>query len=216
VSGLTFPARRQPPAGLVLMLHGVGAAPESMASLARSVADALPDVDVRVPPAPDPFEGGRGRQWFSINGIDEQNRSERIAAALPTLERLVASELAACGLGRDRLALVGFSQGAMMTLAMAASSRPPATAVGIAGRLAVDRLVGGARQPDLLLLHGAQDPVVPAGCAVEAADRFRAAGYRVRLSVQPALAHAISPAQAQAVVRHLSATFAQRREAQAA
>jgi phospholipase/carboxylesterase len=165
---------------------------------------------------PDPFEGGRGHQWFSINGVDERKRSDRIAAALPTLEKLVEAELAACRLGRDRLALIGFSQGAMMTLAMAASSHPPATAVAIAGRLAVNRFAGALSRPDLLLLHGARDPVVPAGCAVEAADRFRAAGYRVRLSVEPDLGHAISPAQAEAVVRHLSATFAQRREAQAA
>jgi predicted esterase len=52
MSGLTFPARQRPSAGLVLMLHGVGADPEAIAPLARCVADALPDVEVRVPPAP--------------------------------------------------------------------------------------------------------------------------------------------------------------------
>lgn len=216
MSGLSFSARRRLPAGLVLMLHGVGAEPDSLAPLAQAVADALPDLEVRVPPAPDPFDGGRGRQWFSIRGVDDANRAQRIADALPALDRLVAAELAACGLGRDRLALVGFSQGAMMTLALAASARPPATAVAIAGRLAVDRLVGGPHQPDLLLLHGARDPVVPVACAGEAADRFRTAGYRVRLAIEPDLSHAISPAQAEAVVRHLAAAVASRREAQAA
>jgi hypothetical protein len=38
----------------------------------------------------------------------------------------------------------------------------------------------------------------------------------VRVVVEPNLGHAISPAQAEAVARHLSATFAQRQEAQAA
>lgn len=216
MSGLTFAARRLPPEGLVLMLHGVGANPDSLAPVARRVAEALPDVAVRVPPAPDPYDGGHGRQWFSIRGVHDRNRRARIAQALPALEQLVAAELAACGLGRDRLALVGFSQGAMMTLALASSARPPATAIAIAGRLAVDRLAGGSAQTDLLLLHGAGDPVVPVDCACEAADRFRAAGYRVQLAIEPDLGHSISPAQAKLVARHLGATFAKRREARAA
>lgn len=198
--------------GLILVLHGVGANPSSLSPLAGTLAKAFPTCAVRAPPAPDPFLRGHGRQWFSIDGVTATNRPERIAAALSALERIVDTELSAVGHRRDRLALVGFSQGAMMALALAASGYPPASIVAVAGRLAVKRISRCAAPSDVLLLHGSLDPVVPLSCAYHAATELEASGRPVRLQVESGLAHAVSPTQIEATVNHLARTFSRAKQ----
>lgn len=59
---------------LLLLFHGVGANAEHMAVLATRLAQEYPQAAVLCVDAPDAFDaapGGGGRQWFSIQGIDE-------------------------------------------------------------------------------------------------------------------------------------------------
>ena len=68
---------------LLLLFHGVGANAEHMAVLATRLAQEYPQAAVLCIDAPDEFDaapGRGGRQWFSIQGIDEQNRPARVAA----------------------------------------------------------------------------------------------------------------------------------------
>lgn len=202
--------RHQPTGGaetraLVAVLHGVGSSASAMAPLAEQIAGNVPGAAVIVPDAPDRFDGGeRSWQWFSISGVDDTNRSVRIGQALPALRATLDGELERAGLGWDRLALVGFSQGAMMALALASEAEPPAAVAAVAGRLARPIAPTAARRPSVLILHGAADPVVPVACAVRAASALTEAGLSVELKIATGQGHAISSAQAAHILRHLN------------
>ena len=69
-------------AGLVIFLHGVGSQGASFAPLLAQWAVDLPTIALAAPDAPFAFDlAPDGRQWFSIKGVTEANRAERIVAA---------------------------------------------------------------------------------------------------------------------------------------
>lgn len=100
------------------------------------------------------------------------------------------------GLDSRRLALVGFSQGTMMSLYVA-PRRPAAMAavLGFSGALiGAEALAGEAvSKPPVLLIHGDADQVVPVGALPAAVTALQAAGLPVRSEVRPGLPHAIDP-----------------------
>ncbi len=182
---------------LVVFLHGVGASGADLAPLAEPLSAFLPSTAFAAPDAPARFDGGeRGRQWFSIAGVSADNRQQRIEQAREGFDRVVSAALAERGFaGRlDRVALFGFSQGAMMALDAVASGRwPVAAVVAAAGRLAgaADPLPAAAATP-ALLLHGEADAMVPAEESRRAATRLKAAGFNVEARFFARLGHAIS------------------------
>jgi phospholipase/carboxylesterase len=196
------------PRPLLVFLHGVGSSGADLAPLAESWRSALPTAAFATPDAPTPFDrGGAGRQWFSIAGVTEADRAERIAAARAGFDRTVAAAVAAQGLeGRlDRVALIGFSQGAIMALDALAGGRWPVGAiVAFAGRLAAAP-AGAATATPALLVHGAADPVIPAAETLLAAEALRAAGVAAQSLVLPGVGHMIAPAGAAAALRFLEA-----------
>ena len=96
----------------------------------------------------------------------------------------------------DRLALVGFSQGAMMSMHVAPRREAPmAGVVAISGRLLYpERLAAEARvKPPVLLVHGDQDPVVPFQDMSLAGDALVKAGFDTYGHVMQGTGHGIAP-----------------------
>ena len=182
---------------LVVFLHGVGASGADLAPLAAPLSAFLPATAFVAPDAPAQFDGGGGaRQWFSLAGVSADNRQRRIEQGREAFDRVVSAALAERGFaGRlDRVALFGFSQGAMMALDAVASGRwPVAAVVASSGRLAgAADPPPGAKATRVLLLHGEADPVVPAEESRRAATRLKAAGFAVETRFFARLGHSIS------------------------
>jgi phospholipase/carboxylesterase len=184
-----------PSESLVIFLHGVGANGADLAPLADTLFPFLPASVFASPDGPERFDGGgSGRQWFSVAGVTQANRSERVQHARAGFDRVVSSEIEKHGLaGRlDRVAFFGFSQGAIMALDAVATGRWPVRAVVAAsGRLATKP---EANDPftKILVMHGENDPVIPAQETRLAAERLRAAGFEVEAKLYPGLAHSLS------------------------
>lgn len=198
------------PRALILVLHGVGSDAASMQPLSYMLHKANPTAVVIMPDAPFPFDGGgRGYQWFSVRGVTDGNRQARIAEAVPNLEALIEAELARYSLTHYDLGVCGFSQGAMMALAIADTANPPAAIASIAGRITrpVASLRSSDRPSELLLTHGESDQIVPFACLQEAIGAFSGAGYAPKWSAIPHLGHQISNVQAQAVGVFFRSTF---------
>jgi phospholipase/carboxylesterase len=180
------PAKR-----LILVFHGVGSDPENMVPVARGLADMQPDAMVVSVASPDQSDFGRGYQWFSVAGITEANRPGRIAAAMPEFTKTVAHWQQLSGCQPQDTTLVGFSQGAIMSLE--ATLLPEAIAadvIAIAGRFA--KLP--AQLPavsDIVFLHGEQDVVVSPAHSVQASQHINAMGGATQLHVFPGLGHGI-------------------------
>lgn len=182
----TAPARQ-----LVLLFHGVGASPEGFEPLASALArDDRWVVSVRSPFASD---FGAGWQWFSVQGVTETNRSERIAEVMPRFAKTVRRWQAHTGMTPAQTVLAGFSQGAIMALESTQGDEPLATrVVAMSGRFAVP-----PRQAPAGLvwrfIHGDQDPVIGAAHSAQAAAQLQALGADARADILPGLGHGIDP-----------------------
>ena len=105
-----------------------------------------------------------------------------VRAAAPMLDAFIDDALAARGLDERDLALVGFSQGTMMSLYVGLRrARPLAGILGFSGRLSAPRLLAQEirSRPPVLLVHGDADPVVPFASLAAAETALKAAGVPV-------------------------------------
>jgi phospholipase/carboxylesterase len=181
---------------LVVLLHGVGSRGADLLPLAQGWLQSLPGSVLAAPDGPFPFDGGgSGRQWFSISGVTETNRPQRIAEARPTFDAVLRSAIDQHGLTDhlDRVALVGFSQGSIMALDAIASGRWPVGAVvAYSGRLASPQPYSPAGSPRILAVHGAADPVIPVENSIEAVTSLRELGFEADIHVLPGVGHTIT------------------------
>jgi phospholipase/carboxylesterase len=180
---------------LVIMLHGVGSSGNDLAPLANAWKSTLPGAVFASPNAPAPSSFGSGYQWFSVTGVTEDNRSERIADARQSFDKVISSIIADNGFTDklDRVAFVGFSQGTIMALDAIASGRWPVGAVvGFSGRLASPLPLQPSLKTPVLLVHGSADPVIPATESSKASATLQALGVKVEMLTLPGLPHTIS------------------------
>ena len=191
---------------LFLLFHGVGASAQHMAALAARLAQEYPQAAVLCIDAPDPFDaspGSGGFQWFSIGGITEANRPERVAAALPRFVATVRALQQHFGMDWPRTALIGFSQGAIMALeAVQAEPALAGRVLAFSGRHASAPL-HAPRDTCVHLLHGLDDRVVPPGPAIDAAERLVALGGDVTADVLPGIAHELHPRLVERAIEQL-------------
>jgi phospholipase/carboxylesterase len=191
------------PAHLALLFHGVGSSAANLVPLAELVAQARPDAMVVSVDGPHPSNLGRGREWFSVVGVTEENRPQRIAEALPLFRDTVAHWQLVSGLGADQTTLIGFSQGSIMSLeATQAGDAPAARIIALAGRFAqpVRRAPSGVR---FHFIHGAADPVIPPRFSIEAAQSLEKLGASTTVDLVPDLGHGIDMRVAKLVTGHL-------------
>jgi phospholipase/carboxylesterase len=189
------PASGGPPRSLVVFLHGFGADGDDLIGLAPYWASLLPDTEFLSPHAPYPCEMAPfGRQWFSLQSQAPESMLAGARATAPLLDAFLDEILAARGLDESRLALVGFSQGTMMSLYVGLRRpKPLAAIVGYSGALlGAEALADEIRsRPPVLLVHGDADPIVPVSALPHAAAALKAAGVEVEELLRPGLAHGI-------------------------
>lgn len=185
---------------LVVFLHGYGADGADLLGHAEPLAPHLPDTLFIAPDAPEPCAGNPfGRQWFPIprlDGSSEAEAAEGLARAAGDLNAFLDGLLAAEGLSPSQLALVGFSQGTMMSLEVAPRrAEPVACVVAFSGRLLRPEALAAeaVSRPPVLLLHGDADPMVPFEEMSVAGDALVAAGFETYGHVMKGTGHGISP-----------------------
>jgi len=180
------------PQQLVLLFHGVGATPDSLLPLGQGLAGAFAHATVVSVAAPLPSDISSGRQWFSVQGVTEANRAERVAAIMPAFLAEVRAWQQAEDVTATATALVGFSQGAIMALeATRASPTPAGRVVAIAGRFA-SLPAHAALHTTLHLIHGKSDPVIPYRHTIEAAEHLIGLGGDVTADVLPFVGHEVN------------------------
>jgi phospholipase/carboxylesterase len=117
-----------------------------------------------------------------------------VRTAAPILDAFIDSQLAHYGLTDDKLVLVGFSQGTMMSLHVAPRrQKTMAGVIGYSGRLIDPAALAteAVSKPKILLVHGEADPMVPVSSIYEARDALMAAGFEVGGYISPGLGHSI-------------------------
>ena len=174
---------------LAILLHGVGGTPADMAPLGARLADAR----VLALRAAHPFDGGaHGFQWFSVDGITEENRPARIEAALPVFVDTIRGLQHDHASGPEDTVLIGFSQGAIMALAACRDHWLARRVVAIAGRCA-PLPMRWEKRTAVRLVHGTMDGTMPADHSRRAAARLAGLGADVALELVPRAVHMLSP-----------------------
>ena len=195
--------RRGPeaPERLVILVHGYGANGADLIGLADPLMPHLPGTAFLSPDAPERSAANpAGLQWFPIPWIDGSSEEEAQAGmerAVADLDAFLDDAMAREGVAARNVALLGFSQGTMMSLHVG-PRRAEALAgiVGFSGRLlAPERLADEARtRPPVLLVHGDQDDVVPPQSLPLAAEALEAAGFeKLFAHVMKGTGHGIAP-----------------------
>ena len=195
--------RRGPeaPERLVILVHGYGANGADLIGLADPLMPHLPGTAFLSPDAPERSAAHpAGLQWFPIPWIDGSSEEEAQAGmerAVADLDAFLDDAMAREGVAARNVALLGFSQGTMMSLHVG-PRRAEALAgiVGFSGRLlAPERLADEARtRPPVLLVHGDQDDVVPPQSLPLAAEALEAAGFeKLFAHVMKGTGHGIAP-----------------------
>lgn len=180
---------------LLVLHHGVGGTAQDMVPLGQHLATQFPNafiVSVHAPYASDLGSNSAGAQWFSVQGITDENRPARVAEALPAFLHNLRYWQTTSGVEPTATAVIGFSQGAIMALEAAqAQAGLAARIVALSGRYA--QLPEHAPEKTTLhFIHGKDDPVIHYGHCVTAAERLVRLGGDITADVIPFIAHEVN------------------------
>ncbi|MEM6848574.1 MAG: alpha/beta fold hydrolase [Pseudomonadota bacterium] len=193
----TLSGQRRPPrsggapSSLVVLLHGYGADATDLIGLADVLGRAVPGAEFVSPNAPG-FTPHGGREWFPLSATrDPSDYVRGVQSAGPQLQDYLTAELERTGLTESDMALVGFSQGTMMTLHAAyRRDRPIAAVVGFSG-LHAEEGDAPVHPCPTLLVHGTSDQVLPVQMTLAASQTLNAINVPVQWHLRPGLAHGI-------------------------
>jgi phospholipase/carboxylesterase len=185
------------PKNLVILLHGYGSNGQDLISLAPEWAGGMADTLFISPDAPFPCEmSGLGFQWFSLENRRDDIMIANIQQAVPLLNNFIATCAKTYNIAYDKIALVGFSQGTMMSLYVAPRHDEVfAGVLGYSGALLDGQSILDA--PDnykkfpISLRHGDADEVVPVEMFEQAHAFLQKAGYSIEGHIVPGLGHGI-------------------------
>lgn len=190
---------------VVLLLHGLGSNGQDLISLAPLWAKDLPDTVFISPDAPfvcDMVPPGypNAYQWFSLADRAPDKVKAGIEIAQPLLHEFMDQILEQYDLTADRMALVGFSQGTMMSLYAGPRYKDQIAGVlGFSGALfGEDALGENTHTFPVCLVHGEADDVVPVAAYHHAYESLKEAGFKVSGHTTPGLPHSIDEAGIQA------------------
>lgn len=184
-----------------ILIHGRGASADDILGLAHELA--LPDIACLAPQA-------AGHTWYPYSFLAPIAHNEPgLGSALRVIEGLV-DRLGQQGLPPERVVLMGFSQGACLTLEFAARHARRYAAIaafsgGVIGPAGTRRDYAGTFAGTPVFLGCSDiDPHIPLERVRESADVFRRMGATVDERIYPRMGHAINADELAAVGRLLA------------
>jgi phospholipase/carboxylesterase len=207
-------ASAQEPLPMLLVIHGLGDKPDRRWLQAIDVAERV-KARMILPQAPTPHASGFS--WFEFTAHDDPvalaNNIRSVEARVAQMIEVLTKQRRTRG---TRVVVTGFSQGGMLSYALALLH--PALidfAMPIGGLLPEplwpDHPRGTTRSPRIHALHGAADVRVPLDTDARLVEHLNSRGYAAELTVFDGVGHAIAPAMSATAKAELSAALADRK-----
>jgi predicted esterase len=188
----------------MICVHGRGASADDILGLTQEIASN--DVACLAPQA-------AGNTWYPYSFLQPMEQNEPgLTSGLRKIGTLIKS-LEAQGITRERIALLGFSQGACLSLEYAARNAARYAGLiglsgGVVGPPGTPRAYSGSMQGTPVLLGCSDvDPHIPLERVHETADVFRALAATIDVRIYPRMGHLVNAdeiAAARAILARLT------------
>jgi phospholipase/carboxylesterase len=202
-----MPTSGNKPKQIVILLHGLGADGNDLFGLVQYFQEVLPEAYFISPDAPfacdmAPF----GKQWFSLQDRSEAALVKEVKASAVVINQFIDQLLEKFELNDNQVALIGFSQGSMLSLYTAL--RRPKALMGVlaySGALLAPNSLATelVSKLPICLLHGKQDNIVPFEAFEEALAALQKYKVEVHGYSSEHLGHGIDPSGVEIGTRFL-------------
>lgn len=199
------------PKKIILFLHGVGADGNDLIDIAHVLAPLFPDAHFLSPNAPFQYDMAPfGYQWFNFRDTSEENLLNGLNKAMPHLNEFVDHQLKRFNLTEQDLAVIGFSQGSMIALhTFPRRAKPIALIAGLSGALIAPNLLEKElkSKPQILLMHGEKDQVVPIKFMKLSSTALSRLGFDIKTHTYHSLEHNINQEEIAEIIKELKDKF---------
>ena len=171
----------------VILCHGYGGDGKDISIVGHYWKNFLPDTLFICPDAPEVCKDNpEGFQWFDLMDQTEDEILSKSLIAEGKLNKLIDEVKESNQLKIDQISLVGFSQGCMISLQTALKRKDKIKClIGYSGKiLNQDHLRKNIHsRPEIYLMHGDIDNVVPLNSLLEAKEFFSKQKYEISTKI---------------------------------
>ena len=181
------PLSKNKPKQVVVLCHGYGGDGKDISTLAINWQRFLPDAIFLCPNAPEVCSiNPNGYQWFDLTIEREEVILEKSLVAEEKLNRFLNQVLDNLQLESKNLALVGFSQGCMISIQLGLKRKKQVNClIGYSGKVINQKHLSDNinSRPKIFLMHGQNDTIVSPTYLLEAKEYLKNHGINTRTKI---------------------------------
>ena len=178
------PLSKNKPRHAIVLCHGYGGDGEDISSLAINWQRFLPDAIFLCPNAPEICTvNPQGYQWFDLTSEEEEVILEKSLMAEEKLNTFLDQVFDNFQLEPTNLALVGFSQGCMVSIQVGLKKKEQINCIiGYSGKVINQKHLSNNinSKPKIFLMHGENDTIVPPTHLLEAKEYLNKCGLKIK------------------------------------
>jgi len=178
------PLSKNKPHQAIVLCHGYGGDGKDISALAINWQRFLPNTIFLCPNAPEVCSiSPQGYQWFDLNSEKEEIILEKSLIAEEKLNRFLDQVFDNFQLEPKNLALVGFSQGCMISIQVGIKKKQKINClIGYSGKVINQKHLSNNinSKPKIFLMHGEKDTIVSPTHLLEAKEYLKKQGINVK------------------------------------
>ena len=179
-----FPLNKNKPKQIIILCHGYGGDGKDISTLAINWQRFLPDSIFLCPNGPEICTiNPQGFQWFDLTNEKEEIILEKSLIAEKKLSLFIDQVLDNLQLESKNLALVGFSQGCMISIQAGLKKKEQINClIGYSGKIIKKNHLSKNIQskPKIFLMHCTNDIIVPATHLLESKEYLNSLGIKIK------------------------------------